>query len=93
MSESVLHLMIHGRVQGVGYRAFVHHEATARGLSGWVRNLRTGEVEMVVRGEATVVEELVDVCRCGPPGARVDRIVRSDTAAPPDGAFTVLPTR
>ncbi len=49
MSRASLHVSITGRVQGVGYRAFVEGEAVARGLSGWVRNRRDGSVEAVFR--------------------------------------------
>lgn len=88
-----LHLLIHGRVQGVGYRAFVHAEAERRHLSGWTRNLRSGEVEAVVAGPAEAVEALIAACRKGPLGSRVDGIVRSDAAPPlPTGPFRVLPT-
>jgi len=88
-----VHLLIHGRVQGVGYRAWFQAEADRRGLSGWVRNLRSGDVEAVVDGRPEAVEALVAACRDGPIGARVDGIVRSDgREAPPPGPLRVLPT-
>jgi acylphosphatase len=67
-------LTIHGRVQGVGYRAFVEHEAFRRGLEGWVRNRRDGSVETLIAGEAPVLDEMIEACRRGPAGARVDRM-------------------
>lgn len=88
-----LHLLIHGRVQGVGYRAFLEREALERRLSGWTRNLRSGEVEAVVAGQADAVEALIAACRRGPPGARVDGIVRTEASPPrPAGGFRILPS-
>ena len=93
MADLHLHLLIHGRVQGVGYRAFLQAEAQRRDLAGWARNLRSGEVEAVVAGPAEAVEALVAACRKGPLGSRVDGIVRSEAAPPrPTGPFRVLPT-
>ena len=67
-------LTIHGRVQGVGYRAFVEHEALRRGLEGWVRNRRDGSVETLIAGEALLLDEMIEVCRRGPAVARVERV-------------------
>ncbi|MCA6125840.1 acylphosphatase [Bradyrhizobium sp. WSM 1704] len=73
MSGSVIrHVTISGRVQGVGYRAWVHSEATMRGLEGWVRNRRDGSVEAVFAGPDAVVAELITACRRGPSSARVN---------------------
>jgi acylphosphatase len=76
MSEALrtVHLRIEGRVQGVGYRAFVEMRAAALGLNGWVRNRRDGSVEAVVQGPPATVDDMLDACRKGPPGARVDRV-------------------
>lgn len=92
MPDVCVHLLIHGRVQGVGYRAFLQREAAARGLSGWVRNLRSGEVEAVACGEAAAIEGLVAACRSGPLGARVDGIVRTEGVAAPAAGFAVRAT-
>lgn len=67
-------LVIRGRVQGVGYRASAAAQARLLGLCGWVRNLRGGEVELCAEGPAATLEQLLDWCRRGPPGARVDSI-------------------
>jgi len=94
----IVHIVVHGRVQGVGYRAFVEHEAIRRGLQGWVRNCRDGTVEAVLAGDAPVVEDMIAACRRGPVAARVDAIDRTpgDGAAlkerAPGQAFSVLPT-
>ncbi len=96
--RKVVHLMVRGRVQGVGYRAWCADEAQARGLSGFVRNRHNGVVEAVFAGDAGVVEAMVEACRAGPLGARVDDLLLHDTAetalaaAGGAGAFRVLPT-
>ena len=64
-------LTIRGRVQGVSFRYWTVGEATARGLHGWVRNRRDGDVEALVSGPAAMVDGMIDACRQGPPAARV----------------------
>ncbi len=93
----VRHVVIRGRVQGVGYRAFTEDAALDHRLAGWVRNRRDGGVEAVFAGPAEAVAKMVETCRRGPPGARVDAIEQRQ--ATPDelalcgGArFVVLPT-
>jgi acylphosphatase len=68
----IRHMIVHGRVQGVGFRAVVEGEALARGLEGWARNRRDGSVEAVFIGEAATVAAMIEACRRGPFGARVD---------------------
>ncbi|KQZ00616.1 acylphosphatase [Pseudolabrys sp. Root1462] len=98
IEEVVVHLIVHGRVQGVGYRAFVEREATRRDLQGWVRNCADGTVEALLTGNAAVVEDMIAACRRGPFGARVDAIERAPGHASalkdrrPGQAFSVLPT-
>ena len=60
-------------VQGVGYRAFVDHEARGRDLEGWVRNRRDGSVEALFAGPAEVVAAMIVACRRGPSSARVEQ--------------------
>ena len=67
-------MIVTGRVQGVFFRGSTVEAARARGVHGWVRNRRDGGVEAVFEGPAEQVEALVDHCRRGPPGARVDRV-------------------
>ena len=69
-----VHVRIEGRVQGVGFRAWVAHEATRLGLDGWVRNRRDGTVEAVFAGDADRVTEMLARCEQGPPSARVARV-------------------
>ena len=65
---------IFGKVQGVGFRAFVTRCARAHGLRGWVRNRRDGSVEAFLIGDPGAVAAVVEQCRRGPPVAHVDRV-------------------
>ena len=67
-------LRVTGRVQGVFYRAGTQRRATELGLAGWVCNLPDGSVEAVAEGPRPACEALVEYCRRGPSGARVDGI-------------------
>ena len=78
----VAHIVVRGRVQGVGFRAWVHHQAELRGLGGWVRNRRDGSVEALFRGDPQVVQAMLEVCRKGPSVARVDAVEQVDGADP-----------
>jgi acylphosphatase len=80
--HSVRHVMIRGRVQGVGYRAWTEVTALEHGLEGWVRNRRDGAVEALFAGPKPVVAAMIEACRRGPPGARVDAV--DEIAARPD---------
>ena len=71
----VLHFLIQGRVQGVGFRWYVHREASELDLRGWVRNTEDGHVEVVAHGEAADLAELRASLRRGPRGSRVDRLI------------------
>jgi acylphosphatase len=71
----VLHFLIQGRVQGVGFRWYVHREASELDLRGWVRNTEDGEVEVVASGAEADLAELRASLRRGPRGSRVDRLI------------------
>jgi acylphosphatase len=94
----IRHVSIRGRVQGVGFRAFVEHEALKHHLGGWVRNRREGTVEAVFSGDAAAVATVVEACRRGPFGARVDALNQRDGDAEdiklvrPGEVFSMLPT-
>jgi acylphosphatase len=85
------HLIISGRVQGVGYRASMVDEARRLGVTGWVRNRRDGTVEAVVAGDVAAVEAVIAWARRGPPGGRVTEVAVAETAGTFDG-FDWLPT-
>ena len=70
----IRHMIVRGRVQGVGYRAFVEHEALRRGVECWVRNRRDGSVEAVFAGSIEKVEAMIEACRQGPFSAHVDTL-------------------
>ncbi len=68
------HVVVHGRVQGVWFRASTREEALRIGVVGWVRNLHDGNVEAVFEGDAKKVEEIVGWCHRGPSGAEVSKV-------------------
>jgi acylphosphatase len=68
------HVYVSGRVQGVFFRSETEEEALRRGVTGWVRNTPDGRVEAVFEGEKQKVDELIEFCRHGPPGARVGNV-------------------
>ena len=75
MSNTVaVHLFVHGRVQGVFYRAKTQKVAEALGLTGWVRNCDDGSVEIHAEGDKAKLEELIEWCRKGPALASVSNI-------------------
>ena len=75
MSENrTVHVLIHGRVQGVSYRAWTQHLAELHGLKGWVRNRQDGSVEAVFSGSADLVEVMLKACHQGPAGALVENV-------------------
>ena len=75
------YVLIRGRVQGVGYRAWTEVTALERGLNGWVRNRRDGAVEAVFSGLEAAVLAMIEDCRSGPSGARVDGVDQREAAA------------
>jgi acylphosphatase len=83
-------LRVHGRVQGVAYRASMQSEAIALGVSGWVRNRTDGTVEACIWGAQADVERLLEWARRGPPMARVERVACEPVEFPPEsGRFEV----
>jgi acylphosphatase len=98
MSGAIRRVEIRGRVQGVGYRAWVEHQARAHRVEGWVRNRADGSVEALFSGPEDVVAEMVASCRRGPSSARVDAVIEEAAGADALGLrragerFSVLPT-
>ena len=74
MSDICLRAHVLGRVQGVGFRAFVVDQAQFLGLAGWVRNRRDGAVEILAAGPEERVLALLETCKEGPPAAEVSGI-------------------
>jgi acylphosphatase len=74
-------VVVRGRVQGVGFRASTASEARHLGVSGWVRNLPDGNVEVLAEGSAEAVDALLAWLAHGPPGARVTGVDIADVAA------------
>ena len=98
MNRAIIQVVIQGRVQGVGYRAWVDDQARQAHLEGWVRNRRDGSVEALFAGPAKMVAEMVALCRHGPPSAKVTAVLK-ETAnrdqlelRQPGEDFSVLPT-
>ncbi len=85
-------LVITGRVQGVGFRAFVGAGAQAHGLRGWVRNRSDGSVEALLIGEADAVDAMIEECGRGPLSARVDRVEKTPALDDATADFTQRPT-
>jgi acylphosphatase len=73
--RSAVMITVTGRVQGVGFRAFVRRAALSLELQGWVRNRRDGSVEILAIGESMSVERLVEACNVGPPLAQPDQVI------------------
>jgi acylphosphatase len=68
------HVIVTGRVQGVGFRYAAVDRARSRGIAGFVRNLADGTVEAAFEGDSDAVDALVAWCARGPTGARVDDV-------------------
>ncbi len=70
--QARVHIWVTGRVQGVGFRAFVLQAGTFFGLVGWVHNLGYDQVETVAEGPRPVLERFADMVKTGPRSSRVD---------------------
>jgi acylphosphatase len=73
-----VHIVVSGRVQGVGFRYSTVAEGRRLGLRGWARNAADGAVEIVAEGDARSVRALIDWCHDGPPSARVTGVQQSE---------------
>jgi acylphosphatase len=92
MSVTALHVIVEGRVQGVGFRAYLEREAKERGLRGWVRNRSDGSVEAVFCGEEENAQSMIVACHRGPRMSLV-RNVKSEPYPPGDWrGFDAWPT-
>ncbi len=80
-----MHLIIYGRVQGVGFRYSARQTADALGLTGWVRNLPDRTVEVVAEGADTAIGNFLSWAQHGPPGAEVERVSVQEETPEEDG--------
>jgi acylphosphatase len=87
-------IRVKGRVQGVGFRAALRHEARRLGVNGWVRNRADGSVEAMLQGPEEIVESLIAWARRGPPGAVVAQMIAAegDAQEPSYAGFELHPT-
>jgi acylphosphatase len=86
-----LEAVVHGRVQGVGFRYYTLRFATGLGLQGWVANESSGRVRIVAEGPVERLRDLLDALREGPPGASVDRV--EEAWPPPSGTLGAFEVR
>ena len=90
MAVQRIHVVISGRVQGVGYRYFCQITAQELGLIGWARNRADGSVELEAQGAAAVLNTLQQQLSDGPPMARVDRVdVETIESLPDETQFRI----
>ena len=92
MPEIAVRVVIEGRVQGVGFRAWTAHEAARRNLRGWVRNRSDGSVEALFIGDADAVLSMLEACRRGPRLAHVLAVNRTDAEDDGSRGFAERPT-
>lgn len=92
MATTAARLVITGRVQGVGFRAWTRREARRHGLRGWVRNRHDGSVEALIIGPAAAVDSFVATSRQGPSLARVDDVARHPAEDDGSRDFAERPT-
>ena len=92
MGETCVRIVIGGRVQGVGYRAWMMRQASKLGLKGWVRNRANGNVEAVLCGSDDTVDAMTDLCRKGPRLSVVTTVEISPAANEKWPGFSVRPT-
>jgi acylphosphatase len=74
MPDGRARVVVRGRVQGVYFRGEAQVRARSLGVSGWAQNERDGSVQAVFEGPRERVESMIEWCRCGPRGARVDEV-------------------
>ena len=79
--DVIIQVVIRGRVQGIGFRAWTEITALELGVEGWVHNCRDGSVEALFAGSEEVVLTMIEVCRNGPPGAHVETIDQRDASS------------
>jgi len=86
-----VHVVVHGRVQAVGFRFGARVEAQRLGVSGWVRNRSDGAVEAEIEGEPAAVDRMLAWLDEGPPGAEVTALTTTDLSPTGGHGFRVEP--
>jgi acylphosphatase len=84
-----VHVVVHGRVQGVWYRQSCRDEATANGVAGWARNNDNGTVEAVLEGQPLAVMRVLEWMRRGPPAAAVTKVTTTEEEPRGEQGFAV----
>lgn len=86
------HLIIFGKVQGVFFRSHTQKKAVELGLKGWVKNIDSGDVEILAQGEEPALDQFIQWCKSGPEHAKVDniKIERQDVSGNFND-FSILP--
>lgn len=92
MSSERIHLLIHGRVQGVGFRYSAQREAIRLNLVGWVRNRPEGQVETLAAGTKDAIDVFRQWCKEGPTGAKVSHVEELPPLTFSGPTFEILPT-
>ena len=92
MAGSAVRIIVEGRVQGVGFRAFVSDEAWRHNLRGWVRNRRDGSVEALLVGAREEIDAVIAACRQGPRLARVTGLAEEPASDHGAAGFHERPT-
>lgn len=90
-AQTIRHYVVHGHVQGVGFRYATQQQARSMGIGGRVRNRADGAVEITAVGESTRLDELESWLRQGPPSAQVDRLERTESNTETDAGTTEQP--
>ena len=72
------HLVISGKVQGVGFRYWLQRLAVEKNICGWVKNKTSGNVEALIVGEEKEIQELIKLCEMGPGSAKIDYVQIND---------------
>ena len=93
IARTAVTLRITGRVQGVGFRWWTQHQASALGLDGWVRNRTDRSVEVLAAGAPNAVDSLIALCHEGPDMARVDDVHVAQAMDPGHVGFSLEATR
>jgi acylphosphatase len=92
MGEKCVRITINGRVQGVGFRAWLERRASSLALKGWVRNRADGSVEAVLLGPEATVDRMIGICREGPRLSVVSNVEVSPATNEDWPDFSVRPT-